>query len=66
MSYKNLEIWQLAREVAVEIHKMSLEQLPKFEQFETGHKSDALRKVPALQLLKVMEEEHIRLNISNF
>ena len=36
MSYKNLEIWQLAREVAIEIHKMSLEQLPKFEQFESG------------------------------
>lgn len=34
MSYKNLEIWQLAREVAIEIHKMSLEKLPKFEQFE--------------------------------
>jgi four helix bundle protein len=32
----NLEIWQLAREVAIEIHKMSLEHLPKFEQFETG------------------------------
>jgi hypothetical protein len=31
-----LGIWQLAREVAVEIPKMSLEQLPKFEQFETG------------------------------
>jgi len=36
MSYKNLEIWQLAREVAIEIHKMSLEKLPKFEQFEIG------------------------------
>ncbi len=36
MSYKNLEIWQLAREVALDIHKMSLEQLPKLEQFETG------------------------------
>ena len=35
MSYKNLEIWLLAREVAIEIHKMSLEQLPKFKQFET-------------------------------
>ncbi|MEP7229008.1 MAG: four helix bundle protein [Ginsengibacter sp.] len=33
MSYKNLEIWKLAREVAIEIHKMSL-TLPKFEQFE--------------------------------
>ena len=33
MSYKNLEIWKLSREVVIEIHKMSL-NLPKFEQFE--------------------------------
>jgi len=36
MSYKNLEIWQLAGEVAIEVHRMSFEHLPKFEQFETG------------------------------
>ncbi|AHF15497.1 four helix bundle protein [Niabella soli] len=35
MSYRNLEIWQLAKESAIEIHKMSL-QLPKFELFEEG------------------------------
>ena len=35
MSYKNLEIWQLAREVVLEIHKMSL-NLPKFELYEEG------------------------------
>ena len=35
MSYRNLEIWQLAREVVIEIHKMSL-TLPKFEMFEEG------------------------------
>ena len=33
MSNKNLEIWQLAREVVIDIHKMSL-ALPKSEQFE--------------------------------
>ena len=33
MSYKNLEIWQLAKEMVIGIHKMSL-SLPKFEQFE--------------------------------
>lgn len=33
MNYKNLEIWKLARELVIEIHKMSL-ALPKFEQFE--------------------------------
>ncbi len=35
MSYKNLEIWKLSRELTIEIHKMSL-MLPKFEQFEEG------------------------------
>ncbi len=33
MSYKNLEVWKLAREVAIDIHNMSL-KLPKFEMFE--------------------------------
>ena len=35
MSYRKLEIWQLAREVAIEVHRISL-QLPKFELYETG------------------------------
>jgi four helix bundle protein len=35
MSYKKLEIWNLAREISVKIHEMSL-QLPKFELFEEG------------------------------
>jgi four helix bundle protein len=33
MSYKNLEIWKLSREIVIEIHNMTL-TLPKFEQFE--------------------------------
>ncbi|WP_276132518.1 four helix bundle protein [Polluticoccus soli] len=35
MSYRQLEIWALAREISILVHKMSLE-LPKFELFETG------------------------------
>jgi four helix bundle protein len=35
MSYKNLEIWKLSRQIVVDIHRMSL-QLPKFELYETG------------------------------
>ena len=35
MSYKNLEIWQQARESVIEIHKMTL-SLPKFEMYEEG------------------------------
>ncbi|MFH1320898.1 MAG: four helix bundle protein [Bacteroidota bacterium] len=36
MSYKTLEIWQSARELVIDIHKMSLTELPKFEMFEEG------------------------------
>lgn len=35
MSYKKIEVWQLARELVIEIHKLTL-QLPKFEMFEEG------------------------------
>ena len=34
--YKKLEIRKLAREVTIEIHQMTLSQLPKFEMFETA------------------------------
>ena len=36
MSYKNLEIWKLSREVTIDIHKMTLNKLPKFEMYEEG------------------------------
>ena len=36
MSYKKLAIWQLAREVAIDVHKMTLEKLPKYEMIEEG------------------------------
>jgi len=35
-SYRDLEIWQMARELAVLVHKMTLEKLPKFEMYEEG------------------------------
>lgn len=36
MSYKNQEIWKLAREISIDIHKMTLTELPKFELYEVG------------------------------
>lgn len=35
MSYKKLKVWQLARKISIDIHKMSLE-LPQFELYECG------------------------------
>ena len=37
MSYKNMEIGQLARELVIDIHKMTLHKLPKFEMYEEGN-----------------------------
>jgi four helix bundle protein len=36
VSYRNLEIWQMARELTIEVHRMTLQKLPKFEMFEEG------------------------------
>ena len=35
-SYRDLEIFILARELAIKVHKMTLEDLPKFEMYEQG------------------------------
>jgi len=31
-----MEIWNLARELVIDVHKMSLKELPKFELYEEG------------------------------
>ena len=36
MNYKDLDVWKLARELSIEIHKMTL-SLPKYEMFEEGN-----------------------------
>ena len=36
MSYTSLEIWKLAREVVIQVHEMTLTQIPKFEMYEMG------------------------------
>lgn len=36
MNYRDLEVWQLARQLVVNIHDMTLSKLPKFEMFEEG------------------------------
>jgi four helix bundle protein len=36
MNYRDLEVWQLSRELVIAVHDMSLSKLPKFEAFEEG------------------------------
>lgn len=35
-SYRDLGIWKMAHELAVAVHKMTLQKLPKFEMYEEG------------------------------
>ena len=37
MSYKNLDIWKLARQLVIDIHKMTLSELPKFEMYKVEY-----------------------------
>ena len=41
MSYRTLEIWQMARTLVISIHEMTLTKLPKFAMFEEGSKHRA-------------------------
>jgi len=36
LSYKKLQIWQDARSLVIDIHKMAQKNLPKFELYEEG------------------------------
>ena len=36
MNYRDLEVWQLSRELVIAVHDMILTRLPKFELFEEG------------------------------
>ena len=36
MTYKELEVWQLARDLSIEVHKMTIAMLPKYEMYEEG------------------------------
>ena len=36
MGYRKLEIWQLARDVSISVHRLTRDRLPKFKMYEEG------------------------------
>ena len=36
MSYRNLGVWQMTRDLAIDIHQLTLKKLPAFEMYEEG------------------------------
>jgi four helix bundle protein len=45
--YQRLEVWRLARDLSVEVHRMTLEELPRFEMHEVG--SQVRRSVKSIR-----------------
>jgi len=35
MNYEDLEIWKIANELVLQIHQLTINNIPKFEVFET-------------------------------
>ncbi|MBI3319035.1 MAG: four helix bundle protein [Candidatus Omnitrophica bacterium] len=64
-SYKELDIYQLAHRLAVEIHKMTLVDLPSFEMYEEGSQiRRSAKAIPAAIVegfgRKLYQQEFIR------
>jgi len=66
MSYKNWKIWKLACEIVIEIHKMTLTNLPKFEIFEEGSQIRRSSKSVKSTIVEGMEEEITNKSLSGF
>ena len=45
MSYRKLEVWQLARTLTIDLHQMTVTKLPKFELYEEGSQIVFLQSV---------------------
>ncbi len=65
MSYKKLQVWQLARELSIEIHKMSLD-LPRFELYETGSQIRRSSKSIRSNIVEGMADGNLKKTISVF
>jgi len=65
-SYSDLEIYVLAKELAVRVHKMTLEELPKFEMYEEGGQISVPQNQSCQLLLRDTGEDAIRMILCYF
>ena len=64
MNYRDLEIWKLAKEAAIGVHRMTLQELPKFEMYEEATFRDLQGQLDLLGrklnvFIEGVEREHI-------
>jgi four helix bundle protein len=65
MSYKNLEIWKLAKDISIDIHNMTL-NLPKFEQFEEAQQIRRSSKAVRSTIVEGYGRRHYRADYIKF
>ena len=63
--FKDLQIYQLAYQLAIQVHKLSLE-LPKFELYEQGSQIRRSSKSIKIRYQRAMEEENIKVTLKGF
>jgi hypothetical protein len=59
MSYKKLEIWQHSRTLVIDIHKITLTKLPKFEIYDDLHSRLTTMGAKLNKFLASVEAGHI-------
>ena len=59
-SYNDLEIYKIAHQLAVEVHLMTLDRLPKFEMFEEGSQIRRSSKSISANIVEGFGRHHYR------
>ncbi len=57
-SYKDLEIFQMSQALAIRVHRMTLEKLPKFEMFEEGSQIRQSSKSVEINIVEGFGRKH--------
>lgn len=66
MNYHDLEIWKIANELTIEIHNMTLNDLPKFEMFEEGGQIRRSAKSVKSNIVEGFGRRHYKLEYLHF
>lgn len=61
VDYKDLEVWQMAKELSITIHHMTLNELPKFELYETGSQIRRASKSVRFNIVEGFGRKHYKL-----
>ena len=65
-SYEDAEVYKLAKQMAVEIHQMTLNELPKFEMYEQGSQIRRASKSVVANLVEGYGQRHYKAEYIKF